>query len=217
MLPRVLVVDDNEQWTRAACRALTASAFSVTVTFSLLDATYVVQTVQDGEGFAVVLLDLFLGDGMGTDLLPLIARLRPQPRVALISGYLDGDRAVDLHGKCEVTICKPISNPKLVKLTKMLASSVAIEDWTTGFCHRYSLSERESAVLGFAAFGVQNKQIADRMACALSTVVSYWKRIFQKTGSRTKVEVLALFIQWQSRRRVACLSCPEWGHSNKLP
>lgn len=213
---RVFIVDDNKPWARLLREELYAASFLVTIAYSLSEAKRATEEMKEGEGFDVVFLDLSLGDGQGTELLPSIARLRPRPRVALISGYLSGDRAVDLHARCDVMISKPASIPQLIKLAETLVSRVDSDDWIDGFCMEFGISPREASALRLAAAGAQNKEIADRMACAPSTIVSYWKRIFRKTRTRTRAEVLAVFIQWQSRGRKGCLTCVNRGRPEDL-
>jgi DNA-binding CsgD family transcriptional regulator len=51
-------------------------------------------------------------------------------------------------------------------------------------------------VLEGAVEGAQDKHIAANCACSRSTVATYWKRIFAKTGMRPQREVLAHLLRF---------------------
>jgi DNA-binding CsgD family transcriptional regulator len=68
---------------------------------------------------------------------------------------------------------------------------------------RYFLSPREIDVLGYAVEGAQDKHIAERHSCSRSTVSTYWRRIFIKTGVRPQREVLAHLLRFACTLAVA--------------
>jgi len=70
------------------------------------------------------------------------------------------------------------------------------EDWSHGFCHEFGLSYRESKVLQLSIKGLTNRELADHMNCAESTIITYWRRIYQKTRCQTRNDVQGFFIEW---------------------
>lgn len=62
---------------------------------------------------------------------------------------------------------------------------------------RRNLSDRERAVLALAAAGLTDKEIADHLKLATSTVKSYWIRIRQKTGGLNRTQAVASNFQAQ--------------------
>jgi DNA-binding NarL/FixJ family response regulator len=70
------------------------------------------------------------------------------------------------------------------------------------------LSVRERQVLGLVAMGYMNRQIADRLFLAESTVKSHLSSAFGKLGVRSRSEAAELML---GRERAACIGIPETG------
>lgn len=189
-LARVLIVDDEQTIVRLWERIL-GGQFVVDSAQSLAEA----KDKLAHERFDVVLLDLVLADGSGASLLPVLNELRPPPAVAVVSGHMDGEKVVNLHGRCYMAVPKPLKASTLTKLVTLLAERATVHSALSEFCRQHSLSEREAAVLQAATDGAQNKEIAAALGCAPSTVVTYWRRIFTKTSCRSRHEVLSALLR----------------------
>ena len=55
-----------------------------------------------------------------------------------------------------------------------------------------ALSPRERAVLLAAALGAEDKEIAIELGCTLSTVRTHWQRIYKKTHSPSRRQLVAM-------------------------
>jgi len=55
------------------------------------------------------------------------------------------------------------------------------------------LSDREKQVLGLAAAGLANKELADRLAITEATVKTHLTRVFRKLGVRSRAELAAAY------------------------
>jgi DNA-binding CsgD family transcriptional regulator len=64
----------------------------------------------------------------------------------------------------------------------------------------FGISARESEVLGLIAEGFTNQEIADRLFVSLTTVKSHVSHLFEKTGSRNRVELLKIAAESDFRR-----------------
>jgi DNA-binding NarL/FixJ family response regulator len=60
----------------------------------------------------------------------------------------------------------------------------------------YSLSKRESCVVRLAAAGLEDKEIAFAIDCAVPTIQTYWHRVYRKMGCRSKRLII-----WETWRR----------------
>jgi DNA-binding NarL/FixJ family response regulator len=58
------------------------------------------------------------------------------------------------------------------------------------FSALYKLSEQESRLLSLAVDGHTNHEAAEVLGCAMSTVRTYWSRIFRKVGCRSERNVV---------------------------
>lgn len=80
--------------------------------------------------------------------------------------------------------------------------------WLTSYSETFKLSPREGEVLRLAVEGLQNKEISHAVGCADSTIISYWKRIFSKTYTKTRNQVLSSIIRFQAQLHLECVYCP---------
>lgn len=69
------------------------------------------------------------------------------------------------------------------------------------FCKNHSLSQREFQVLQTMLGNITNsEEIASVLKISTHTVNNHLKNIFEKTGTRSKTEILALFMQFASEK-----------------
>lgn len=89
-MTRLLLVDDDEGNRLTLSALLEDEGFQVDVVASFADATHLLEA--GGQEYAAVLLDHSLGDGCGTDLIPLLRRALPGAKVIAMSGSVGADR-----------------------------------------------------------------------------------------------------------------------------
>lgn len=109
--PKVLAIDDEEKILKIYEDLLTSRGFVVTV---CSDTAEVVSRLK-ADAYDVVLLDIRMPGIEGTDLLPLIKKIRPDVPVILISAYCDEANRGYYHslGALEI-ISKPFSHELLL-------------------------------------------------------------------------------------------------------
>src|SRR4051794_4863106 len=88
---RVLLVDDSNSNRAVLGALLTDEGMEVVHAGSSGAANGILEKSDPGAPFDVVLLDQHLGDGLGTDLVPIIKSLMPAARLVLISGSWGDD------------------------------------------------------------------------------------------------------------------------------
>lgn len=187
---RILLVEDNDLIARQWERAILARDMDCLRACTLQEASEHVAR-WDEVPCADVLLDLKLPDGDGAALLPMLKALDPRPGVAVVTGYLDSERSIDLHGMCTIMVPKPAGARTLIAVLDILEGSRQSRPLVESFADRYRLSERERAVLFAALRGMNNQEMADFLACDRGTIATYWSRIFKKTGWRSQRDVIA--------------------------
>lgn len=57
---------------------------------------------------------------------------------------------------------------------------------------RFTISARETEVLGLLRDGLTNQEIADRLFVSITTVKSHLSHLYEKTGTRNRVELLRI-------------------------
>ena len=60
----------------------------------------------------------------------------------------------------------------------------------------HNLSPREKEILGMAACGYRTKEISHYLGCAIQTIGTYWARIYLKTRSTSRENVIAQLLRF---------------------
>jgi two-component system response regulator RegA len=89
-MTRLLLVDDDEGNRLTLSALLEDEGFQVDVVASFVEATQLLEA--GAPDYAAVLLDHSLGDGYGSDLIPLLRRALPGAKVIAMSGSVGADR-----------------------------------------------------------------------------------------------------------------------------
>ena len=150
----------------------------------------------------LLLVDLGLPDGEGTQLIAYASRMTPRPEVLVISalgdethvvraleagasGYLLKDESPEAIGQAALRVLDgeaPISPSIAVHLLKRFRpmSEPASNP----------LSEREVDILKLIAKGLRHDEVADTLGLKYSTVVSYVRDIYRKLSVHSRTEAL---------------------------
>jgi FixJ family two-component response regulator len=206
-MTRVLVVDDDERivanWERLLEPIATVvRAPSVESVSRLIDrAQWILNPCE------CVFLDLRLPDGDGEHLLAAFEALRPAPAIAVVRGFLDAERALRLHGRCALVVPKPASRDVLHGMVAYLRVAHEGRSALTEFAERYCLSPTEAKLVFAAVRETTNKETAEQLGCAESTVRGLWSRILKKTGCHSQRDVIVRLFRfaqegawWQGSR-----------------
>jgi DNA-binding response OmpR family regulator len=102
----VLLVDDDVALAGAMKRAIERDGHTVALAYSALEARARMNNWA-ALSFAVVILDQYLGDGLGTDLVVEFSRLRPPPAVCLFSGSFDFRLVREAHETGAIAFPRP--------------------------------------------------------------------------------------------------------------
>lgn len=152
----------------------------------------------------LLLVDLGLPDGEGTQLIALAAKMDPRPEVLVISslgdeshvvraleagasGYLLKDESPEAIGQAALKVLDgeaPISPAIAVHLLKRFRPVAAPA------AQEHPLSEREIDILKLIAKGLRHDEVADTLGLRYSTVVSYVRDIYRKLAVHSRTEAL---------------------------
>lgn len=114
-VPKILVVDDDQEMRRLLEDVLTREGFHVTQAANGSEALLKIQEVS----YQVIVLDKIMTDLSGLDILPEIKRLRPGAQVILITAFADRETCVEAMGKgATAYLAKPFGMSVLVQMVK---------------------------------------------------------------------------------------------------
>lgn len=117
---RILLIDDDEVFTRVLSRALSSRGFAVTVAHDGAQAR--AQARAEPVQFAV--LDLKLGADNGLALIPELKALRPELRILLLTGYASIATAVEaIKRGADDYLAKPVDADAIVNALLATQSS----------------------------------------------------------------------------------------------
>ncbi|MGX7730072.1 response regulator [Rhodococcus sp. 2H158] len=205
-----MIVDDHPMWRDGVSRDLDAAGFRVVAT-------------ADGVGAAarraaavqptVVLMDMSLPDGTGTEATAAVLRVSPASRVLVLSASSERDDVLGaVKAGASGYLVKSASSAELVEAVRATAAGQAV--FTPGLAglvlgeyRRMSsavdrrapapptLTERETEVLRLVAKGLSAKQIAARLTLSHRTVENHVQATLRKLQLANRVELTRYAIE----------------------
>ena len=153
---------------------------------------------QHHDEVELILLDYFLPDGTGMDVLKEAKRLFPEIKVLLVSGE-DNNPELDamIHAGLNGFVSKDVTPQGLATVITSIfegkdyfghdSESLSEETSTT---KGESLTQRELDIIRLCALGKTYKEIADELFISARTVESHKNKIFNKLGCNSTTEMV---------------------------
>lgn len=114
-MPKILIVDDDQEMRRLLEDVLIREGFEVTQARNGSEALLRIQEVS----YQVIVLDKIMPGQSGLDILPEIKRLQPEAQVILITAFGDRETGVEAIGKgATAYLAKPFGISVLVQMVK---------------------------------------------------------------------------------------------------
>jgi DNA-binding NarL/FixJ family response regulator len=188
MAERLLLVDDEPALREAVKAYLENFGFAVDVATNGEEGWQMVQQNHP---------DLVITDVMmpGVDGYQLLKRLRedpqfkPLPVVFLTARGMTSDRILGYQARCDAYLSKPFDPDELVAIVEnLLERRNAIV--LTPPPIKIDFTPREQSVLELVAQGLMNKEIARRLETSVRNVEKYVSRLFSKTGTNSRTELV---------------------------
>ncbi|MDV2478465.1 response regulator [Rhodococcus zopfii] len=205
-----MVVDDHPIWRDAVSRDLEAAGFRVVAG---ADSVGTAGRRAAAVRPAVVLMDMSLPDGSGTDATVAVLRASPATRVLVLSASSERDDVLGaVKAGASGYLVKSASASELVEAVAATAAGQAV--FTPGLAglvlgeyRRMSatadrrspapptLTDRETEVLRFVAKGMSAKQIAAKLTLSHRTVENHVQATLRKLQLANRVELTRYAIE----------------------
>jgi DNA-binding NarL/FixJ family response regulator len=209
---RVMVVDDHPIWRDAVARDLAEDGFEVVATADGVAAARRRAEVVKPD---VVLMDMRLGDGTGTQATAAVLEVSPSTRVLVLSASAERDDVLEAvkagatgylvksASKAELADAVRATGEGRAVFTPGLAGLVLGEyrrmsrgtRGSSGGASTPSLTERETEVLRYVAKGLTAKQIAEKLVLSHRTVENHVQATFRKLQLANRVELARYAIE----------------------
>lgn len=205
-MTRILLVDDHEV-VRRGVRQMLAEAFAG-AEFGEAGALAPARELLARQPWDLVLLDVNLADGSGLELIERARALSPAPAVLVLSAYPEEEFAVrslrlgasgyltksSLADEMVAAVHKVLRGGRYVSAALAERLAAALGNDAPGPPHE-ALSTRELEVLRQVASGKTIKEIAQQMQLSEKTVATYRRRVSEKTGLSSNVELTRYAMQ----------------------
>ena len=199
-MAKVLIADDHAL-VRAGLRQFLEQDPQVTEIGEAVSGSNTLDMLR-AKPWDLLLLDIFMPDRSGLDILARVRALHPNTRVLVLSGYPERQYAISvLRSGANGFLSKESAPEELSKAVKTVLSgrryvSAALADFlvsdldadVTKPLHA-ALSEREFQTLCKLAAGRSVSEIADELCISVKTVSTYRSRILQKTSFKTNADL----------------------------
>jgi len=199
-MAKVLIADDHAL-VRAGLRQFLEQDPQVTEIGEAISGSNTLDMLRSKQ-WDLLLLDIFMPDRSGLDILARVRALHPNTRVLVLSGYPERQYAISvLRSGANGFLSKESAPEELSKAVKTVLSgrryvSAALADFlvsdmdadVTKPLHA-ALSEREFQTLCKLAAGRSVSEIANELCISVKTVSTYRSRILQKTSFKTNADL----------------------------
>jgi len=199
-MAKVLIADDHAL-VRAGLRQFLEQDPQVTEIGEAVSGSNTLDMLRS-KSWDLLLLDIFMPDRSGLDILARVRALHPNTRVLVLSGYPERQYAISvLRSGANGFLSKESAPEELSKAVKTVLSgrryvSAALADFlvsdmdadVTKPLHA-ALSEREFQTLCKLAAGRSVSEIANELCISVKTVSTYRSRILQKTSFKTNADL----------------------------
>ncbi len=199
---RILLVEDHPIFREGLHMVLSFAEMDFDVVAQLCDVRQAVDFIQSHpEGVDLAILDFFLPDGNGSNVLDSLNSFSPQAKAIIVTGEVDHPSVRQLAGKHGVAaiISKNVPSAELLQLISsimkgeqvMTPGSPSQTDWLA----ETGLTQREVEIIHLIAQGKDTKAIAAALFISPKTVYRHRENIFLKTGTDSTVELLRYAIK----------------------
>lgn len=196
---RILLVEDHPIYREGLHMALTFSKLNCE---EVVEASNVRQAIDYIEshpnGIDLVLLDFFLPDGTGRDILKVLKSICPKAKVLLITGETHSAevKAMAQEG-VDGIISKEVRSNQLTSIIDNIINESATPSETASESETAQplFTKREIEVIQLCVKGLSAKDIAEMLFISPRTVEHHKERIFRKSGCNSRFELMNFAMQ----------------------
>ena len=190
---RILLVEDHPLFRVGIRLSLNYSGLSSLVVAEVDDVKSAKSYLeQHADEVDLILLDYFLPDGNGVDVIHHAQVLSPKVKIVLLSGEIKNKEVVEhTQGLVDGYLGKDVDPETLkAKLKALFGINGDDEDKQYRIRAKADLSAREIEIIQLCANGMSAQQIADRLGLSRRTVEVHKSHVFEKLDLNTTADLV---------------------------
>ena len=190
---RILLVEDHPLYRMGIRMSLNYSGLGSVVVAEADDVNSAKSFLeQHADEVDLILLDYFLPDGNGVDVIRHARAHSPKAKIVLLSGEVNNsDVVANTQGLVDGYLGKDIDPETLkAKLNALFDINGYDEDKQYRIRAKADLSAREIEIIQLCASGMSAQQIADRLGLSRRTVEVHKSHIFEKLDLKTTADLV---------------------------
>ena len=190
---RILLVEDHPLYRMGIRLSLNYSGLSCVVVAEADDVKSAKSFLeQHADEVDLILLDYFLPDGNGVDVIHLARVLSPKVKIVLLSGEIKNKEVVEhTQGLVDGYLGKDVDPETLkAKLNALFGINGDDEDKQYRIRAKADLSAREIEIIQLCANGMSAQQIADHLGLSRRTVEVHKSHVFEKLDLNTTADLV---------------------------
>ena len=190
---RILLVEDHPLYRMGIRLSLNYSGLSCVVVAEADDVKSAKSFLeQHADEVDLILLDYFLPDGNGVDVIHHALALSSKVKIVLLSGEIKNKEVVEhTQGLVDGYMGKDVDPETLkAKLNALFGINGDDDDKQYRIRAKADLSAREIEIIQLCANGMSAQQIADRLGLSRRTVEVHKSHVFEKLDLNTTAELV---------------------------
>ena len=199
---RILIVEDHPIYREGMKMALSFSELKCTVMAALTNMKEAIEYIESHLGeLDLVLLDYFLPDGSGLDVIRFIKERCPEVKVLVVTSAVDAPEVISLRNLgIGGVISKDVQAEEVSGIVKSIMKGENCFDSNPNrnnapSADDFGLTLREMEVLKLCVRGKTPKQIALELFISPRTVEHHKMNIYRKLGVKTYSDLLKFAFQ----------------------
>ena len=190
---RILLVEDHPLYRMGIRMSLNYSGLGSVVVAETDDVKSAKSFLdQHADEVDLILLDYFLPDGNGVDVIHHARALSPKIKIVLLSGEIKNREVVEhTQGLVDGYLGKDVDPETLkTKLNALFGINGYDEEKQYRISAKADLSAREIEIIQLCANGMSAQQIADRLGLSRRTVEVHKSHVFEKLDLKTTADLV---------------------------